>query len=167
MTSTYADRCAVRLAGLTLAAQSGTRCVVTGCTEWAGRTLPTIEPSCRIAVASDVGYGVLVTGTSFDSTCYAGTDKLRCADVALAFPSSSPFCSGTLVAGPQDRTFIVTARHCAETMWEFIVYPMSSYYVLFDYRLPCNATEARPGSFQKVAQVHIRLACFGGPAPTC
>ena len=56
-------------------------------------------------------------------------------------PIPSP-CAGTLIKGPNNRNFILTARHCYALETSNTAQPLSSHMALFNYRLPCNATRA-------------------------
>ncbi len=49
--------------------------------------------------------------------------------------------AGTLIKGPGDKIYILTARHCLVQTDQRFIYPSSSYDVIFDYKLPCNASQ--------------------------
>lgn len=50
------------------------------------------------------------------------------------------FRVGTLIRGPGNRNFILTARHCHEMNKSPAANPLSSHVALFNYRVLCNTT---------------------------
>ncbi|KAK2076840.1 hypothetical protein QBZ16_005066 [Prototheca wickerhamii] len=60
--------------------------------------------------------------------------------VQLADPVNGGYCSGTLIRGPDERNFILTARHCYQLNDAGAAQPLSSHVALFNYRVPCNTT---------------------------
>lgn len=51
-----------------------------------------------------------------------------------------PAPAGTAVGAPDGGVLILTARHCVIGNRASVVYPWSTYSILFDYKLACNAT---------------------------
>ncbi|KFM22664.1 hypothetical protein F751_0460 [Auxenochlorella protothecoides] len=76
-----------------------------------------------------------------DATCDTSSLPLQQRSVVqLTHPLAHTFCSGTLIKGPGDKVYVLSARHCIATLNVNIVYPWSSYGVLFNFRLPCGAS---------------------------
>ncbi|KAL6776811.1 hypothetical protein ACKKBF_B31005 [Auxenochlorella protothecoides x Auxenochlorella symbiontica] len=78
---------------------------------------------------------------SIDSTCGEGVEHVQKSVVQLTHGLLNNFCSGTLIKGPGDKIYILTARHCLVQTDQRFIYPSSSYDVIFDYKLPCNASQ--------------------------
>lgn len=55
-------------------------------------------------------------------------------------PNPLSALAGSLIKGPNDRTFVLSARHCMALEGDTFPYPWSTYGLLFDFRLPCNST---------------------------
>ncbi|KAL6774626.1 hypothetical protein ACKKBG_A25730 [Auxenochlorella protothecoides x Auxenochlorella symbiontica] len=75
-----------------------------------------------------------------DATCDTSSLPLQRSVVQLTHPLARNFCSGTLIKGPGDKVYVLSARHCIATFSVNFVYPWSSYGVLFNFRLPCGAS---------------------------
>ncbi|KAL6769437.1 hypothetical protein ACKKBG_A31010 [Auxenochlorella protothecoides x Auxenochlorella symbiontica] len=78
---------------------------------------------------------------SIDSTCVEDMEHVQKSVVQLTHGLIHNFCSGTLIKGPGDKIYILTARHCLVQKHQRFIYPLSSYDVIFDYKLPCNASQ--------------------------
>lgn len=61
--------------------------------------------------------------------------------------------------GPGDKIYILSARHCLSMRGLRFVYPWSSYSVIFDYALPCNASRVSdiPSTFGRYLTVRSGL----------
>ncbi|KFM22665.1 hypothetical protein F751_0461 [Auxenochlorella protothecoides] len=75
-----------------------------------------------------------------DATCDPASLPQQLSVVQLTHPLTSNFCTGTLIKGPGDKIYILSARHCLTSFDTSFVYPWSSYGVLFNFRLPCGAS---------------------------
>lgn len=75
-----------------------------------------------------------------DAACDGRWANLTRSVVQLTQPVFGNFCSGTLVRGRDGSVLVLTARHCVASVDPSFVYPWSTYGVLLDYSLPCNAS---------------------------
>ena len=121
------------------------------------RTCPDhIEGKAHLSSPSAVSEGItsalLLTGPKLATSCFPSTSVMQKAELALSRVSNI-HCSGTLVKGPGDRIFIITARHCSYTAWVRPFQPIGDWAAYLDYKLPCNATSGQPPSFQHNLQV--------------
>ncbi|KAL6783785.1 hypothetical protein ACKKBF_B05785 [Auxenochlorella protothecoides x Auxenochlorella symbiontica] len=64
---------------------------------------------------------------------------------------TSNFCTGTLLKGPGDKIYVLSAYHCLAFMGKRFMYPWSTFSIIFDYKLPCNASyvEDVPRTFDR------------------
>ncbi|KFM22662.1 hypothetical protein F751_0458 [Auxenochlorella protothecoides] len=77
---------------------------------------------------------------AIDAACDPQVDFMQRSVVQLTQFQQNNFCTGTLMKGPGDKIYILSARHCLSMRGLRFVYPWSSYSVIFDYALPCNAS---------------------------
>ncbi|KAL6774623.1 hypothetical protein ACKKBG_A25715 [Auxenochlorella protothecoides x Auxenochlorella symbiontica] len=75
-----------------------------------------------------------------DATCDPSSLPQQLSVVQLTHPLANNFCTGTLIKGPGNKIYILSARHCITTLSPAFAYPWSSFGVLFNFKLPCGAS---------------------------
>lgn len=82
-------------------------------------------------------------------------------------PHDSPHCTptGTLLKGPGDKIYVLSAYHCLAFMGKRFMYPWSTFSIIFDYKLPCNASyvEDVPRTFDR----YLTVRCIALEGPRC
>eukprot|EP00887_Chlorella_sp_A99_P007074 scaffold2.g7074.t1 len=116
-------------------------------------------------VAAAVGTEIFESAScSIDSSCVPGWDANQRAVVQITHPVMGNFCSGTLIKGKDGAVYVLTANHCIQSIEASFVYPWSTYGVIFNYRLACNASFVDANDLRKFNQYlqGLRLA-FADP----
>ena len=74
---------------------------------------------------------------------------------------------GTLIRGPDDRNFILTARHCYQLNDAGAAQPLSSHVALFNYRVPCNTTSESNLTQEFPDFLQVGCCMGGGGSGSC